>query len=405
MKLQKDKDLARMYVGIDISKEIFDICLMEESGKVIRRLQVKSNLKGFQTLLKSIPEGYAPLFAMETTGSLSGNLEKFLEKHDQTFVKANAFDVSRIREAFSFRQKNDVVDAWVLAQAARLNVLRHSNTTPEFTYLRDILERYFDLDVRNTAIKNQLHADLTETFPEVTRVFSTIEGKACLGILSKYQTPDQYLSASIKEIWQVIRQYNGNASPKKLEKLKDLARTSVAWKKSDYTKKIIESRVREMIIIKEEIALLKDMMNKYMETTFPREMKLLESIPGFGLITSSYLLSVIGDYRRFDMNRDGKGAKRVSSFVGFSVIEYSSGPRKRKFGINKRGNPKLRGILYFAAINAIRLDPALRVKYELKRDKSNGRKALVAIGHLLLRRAYGVLKTGQLYNPAIPQAG
>ena len=105
------------------------------------------------------------------------------------------------------------------------------------------------------------------------------------------------------------------------------------------------------------------------------------------------------------MIRDGKGAKRVSSFVGFGIREYSSGPRSSKGRISKRGDGKLRGFLFMAAFSAIRKDKDIAAYFQEKKQRSGGKNAAVAVAHLLLRRCYGVLKTGRRYNAAIPAAG
>ena len=405
MKLQNNKDLANLYIGIDISKEIFDICLMKDDGIVLKTFQISSNYVVFNGLIDAIPENTDPHFVMESTGPYSGNIEKYLKQMGFRCTVCNAFEISRLREAFSYKVKTDMIDAWVLAQAARMNIIKHSSVESKYTYLRDILERYFDLKNRKIALMNQLHANLVETFPEIDKVFTKIDSKACMVILSKYQSAEQILSVENKDIKAVVNRNGGRISISKIEKLKNLCVKSVAWKTASIYQGIIRSQVKELQIIKEEIESMIIMRQKYIEETFPVEMQLISSVPGMGEITASLMLAVMGDPRRFDLENDGKGAKRVSSFVGFAVEEYSSGPRRSKFGLNKRGNSKLRGMLYMAALSAIRVDPDIAAKFKKKKERSNGRKALVSIGHLLLRRGYGVLKTGKMYNPVIPMTG
>ncbi len=405
MNYQKEKHLATLYVGIDISKEIFDICQMQEDGKVVKAFQITSDRSGFNQLIASIPKGENPLFVIEQTGPYSGNLEYFRDKGGYNYILCNAFEVSRLREVFSYRTKNDVIDAWVLAQAARMNVLKHSSRGFKYTYLRDILERNYDLKDRKTALLNQIQACVVESFPELPKIFKKFQCNACLAILSQYQSPEQILKAEDDEIQEVVRKNNGRISKSKIEKLKKLCAESVAWKNNKIYLQIIKSLVRELQIIKEEIEVTLILLDEYIDDTFPQEIELLKSVPGIGDITACHMLAIVGDHRRFDPENDGKGSKRVSSYAGYGVIEYSSGHRSKRYGLNKRGDSKLRGLLYMAAITAIRVDPDLAKKYGLKKDRSNGKKALVSISHLLLRRGYGVLKTGKMYNQAIPMAG
>ncbi|MCE7736987.1 MAG: IS110 family transposase [Candidatus Heimdallarchaeota archaeon] len=403
MKLQQDKDLASMYVGIDISKKNIDVCQMYVDGKVMNKFRITSDLVGFKQLIKSIPKNEDPLFAMESTGPFSGNLENYLKS--KGYKLCNGFELSRLREAFAYKIKNDDMDAWVLAQAARLNVLKHSSTESEYTYLRDVLERYYDLKDRKTSIVNQLHANLVVTFPEMDEMFYSIASNASIAILEHYQTAEQFLSASNTKIREIVLGNKGKMSISKIEKMKKLCKESVAWKTGRFAREIIKSQIREIQIIMKEIITHLNLLDEYVDLTFPKEIKLLRSVPGVGKITATYMLAVMGDPNRFDPDKDGNGAKRISSFVGFSVIEYSSGARKSKYGLNKRGNSKLRGLLYMAALSAIQQDHDIAKTYTRKRERSSGKKAIVSIGHLLLRRGYGVLKTGKMYNPAIPMAG
>jgi transposase len=95
----------------------------------------------------------------------------------------------------------------------------------------------------------------------------------------------------------------------------------------------------------------------------------------------------------------------VSSFVGFGIREYSSGQRMIKKGISKRGNSRLRGMLYMAAMNAVRLDDGFRASHNrYKEDGGSAKKSLTNIAHTLVRRSYGVLKSGRSYDPKIPVA-
>lgn len=405
MNLIKEKYLATLYVGIDISKEIFDICQMQEDGKVVKTFRIPSNQRGFNQLIDSIPVHNDPLFVIEKTGPYSGNLEYFLNKKEYNYIICNAFEVSRLRDAFSYKTKNDVIDAWVLAQAARLNVLKHSSRGPKYTYLRDILERYYDLKDRKTTLINQLQACVVESFPELPKIIIKFDSNSCLAILLHYQSPGQVLKAGNDEIKEVILKNKGRISMSKIEKLKELCTESVAWKNNEIYLQIIKSLVREVQIIKEEIEIVSMLLGEYIDNTFPQEIDLLKSVPGIGNITACHMLAIMGNHKRFDPKNDGKGSKRISSFVGYGVIEYSSGPRTKRYGLTKRGDSKLRGLLYMAALTAIRVDPDLANKYGLKKGRSNAKKALVSMSHLLLRRCYGVLKSGKKYNPAIPMAG
>ena len=405
MIMMADKVLEWLYVGIDISKKTFDICMMHADGRVSKTLQITSDRQGFAKLVKYLPASTDPVFCMENTGPLAGNLVFYLKERGYDCMLSNPFEVSRLRDAFSASVKNDVIDAFVLAQAARMGVLKHSSKEFEYIYLQDILERYFDLKDRRTALINQLHANLVQTFPEIGEVFSNIGCKAATAILLHYPTPTSLEGVESADLRELVRVAGGRITQKKLELLLQARTTSVAWKQTEVHGRILQSQVRELQILTQEIDMIQNLLDEYTSDKFPAEIQVLQSVPGISQITASQLLAVVGDHHRFDPKHDGRGSKRLSAFAGFGVREYSSGPRKLKSGISKRGNSRLRGLLFMAAFSAIKTDAGIAEIYEYKKERGGGKKATVSISHLLLRRCYGVLKTGKNYNPAIPMAG
>ena len=66
------------------------------------------------------------------------------------------------------------------------------------------------------------------------------------------------------------------------------------------------------------------------------EIKLLQSIPGFGVIVSSTYFSVIGDGRAFGNGRD------AAASLGLVPRQHSSGGKNTLLGISKRGDKYLR---------------------------------------------------------------
>lgn len=121
---------------------------------------------------------------------------------------------------------------------------------------------------------------------------------------------------------------------------------------------------------------------------------LLDTIPGFGDTTIGWLLAEI-DFAAFD---DTKG---LSAFCGLAPQLCSSGSSvAKKARLAKSGAARLRRILYFPALVATRHNPIVRAFYQ--RLLGNGKtkmQALCAAMRKLLSLAYGVLKSGQPFNP------
>ncbi len=78
------------------------------------------------------------------------------------------------------------------------------------------------------------------------------------------------------------------------------------------------------------------------------EFNIISSMPGIGEMTAAMLLGEIGDFTRFD------NANQLNAYVGIDLIRYQSGQYIRGDHINKRGNPKARGLLFLTIRNMLK---------------------------------------------------
>lgn len=127
---------------------------------------------------------------------------------------------------------------------------------------------------------------------------------------------------------------------------------------------------------------------------------LLTSIPGIASKTAVRILGELPGVEQF------ASAKQVSAFAGLSPQQHQSGKSVRgKTRLSKKGNPRLRSALYFPAVSAIKHNPLIKAFAD--RLRSAGKSNMVIIGAVmrkLLHIAYGILKTGQPFNPQINAA-
>lgn len=128
------------------------------------------------------------------------------------------------------------------------------------------------------------------------------------------------------------------------------------------------------------------------ETT--RQVQLLCSIPGVGLITAA---TVLAETNGFDLIRN---KRQLTSYAGLDVREKQSGTSvKGKPRISKRGNKNLRKAMYLPALAAIRHNPRYKAVYaRLVAKHGIKMKAAVAIQRKLLELMYTIYKTQKPYN-------
>jgi transposase len=118
---------------------------------------------------------------------------------------------------------------------------------------------------------------------------------------------------------------------------------------------------------------------------------LLKTISGIGPLTSSALITELGDINRFH------SIKNLSSYVGLIPRVRESGETVHVGGITFRCNTFLRTLLIEASWQAIRMDPALMQYYQKHVINNKGHKVIIKVVRKLLNRISYVMKNRQPY--------
>ena len=137
---------------------------------------------------------------------------------------------------------------------------------------------------------------------------------------------------------------------------------------------------------------------KYYYNTYPelhKEYELLNSIPSFGKRVSNVLISEIykDEYGMYN-------SKRLTAFFGLEIREMESGSSVwSKPRITKFGNPRVRNMLYMAALVAIRHNAQMSDFYLRLVNKGKPKKlALIAVARKLLVVACAILNSQKPYE-------
>ena len=110
-------------------------------------------------------------------------------------------------------------------------------------------------------------------------------------------------------------------------------------------------------------------------------------------------MAKIGDGKQF------KRARQLSSCLGLTAREHSSGGKQRQYGIRKRGDSYLRTLLIHGARSVLRhaarkVDPDPLRRWALRVQARRGANvATVALANTLARIAWAVLAKERHYDP------
>jgi len=120
------------------------------------------------------------------------------------------------------------------------------------------------------------------------------------------------------------------------------------------------------------------------------------SIPGVGPGVRNVLLALIGEQLH------ALSQRKLLAYCGLSPQENQSGKFKGRTMLNKAGDPRIRQILYMAALRAVSPRGILHDYFQrLKRGGKHGKSALVHVMRKLLYLIQALVKSGKPFDRAM----
>jgi transposase len=124
---------------------------------------------------------------------------------------------------------------------------------------------------------------------------------------------------------------------------------------------------------------------------YQKQVTLVRSVPGIGLITAMIILTELETINRFS-NLD-----KMCGYIGLVPSTKSSGEKERTGDITPRGHSVLRSAIIESSWTAIRNDPSLMRSYLSYIKRMDQNKAIVKIAKKLLSRIRFVLTNNKPY--------
>lgn len=244
---------------------------------------------------------------------------------------------------------------------------------------------------------NQIRCLLDEYFPEYGSVFVDFLGRASLYVLEHMPFPRDILAVSAEELAEELkRASNRRVGLKRALRLQEAARDSVG-----VTEGLEAARLRLKQLL-DEVKFWKDRLTETesaMADALQRTglSKYLLSVPGIGVVLAASFLGEIGDPGRYQDSR------QIRKLAGLNLVEESSGQKKGKSEISKRGRPGLRSVLYQMAMTIASKNTQFRALYRYFISRSENplkpKQALIALGCKLVRVLWTLIKEKRLWDP------
>jgi transposase len=331
-------------IGIDLAKSVFQVCAVNQQGKVVFNRQVRRTK--LMALLIQYPEAVIAMEACSGSNYWGRELEQkgmavrlIPPQHVKPFVKGN---------------KNDRNDAFAITEAARRPHLRY--VRPRTLAQTDLIQvhRVLDRQVRQrTALINQIRGFLCEYGVIVARGKERL-WHALPGVLEE---ADNGLTPSARELVAELRQ--------------------------------------EWTNLEQAIGRLEKQIKSQSQTD--EAARRLMQIKGVGERISTAAVAYAGNGQSY------RNGRHFAANLGLVPKEHSSGGKQQLGGMTKRGNRYLRRLLIQGAWAVVRYaersqDRLSRWAVELIRRRGK-HKAVVAVANKMARIIWSMLYHRTEYRP------
>ena len=340
-----------VYVGIDVHRKRSQVAVVDEGGEVLANRNVPNGVKPILKVIGGLPPGTPAAFeAAFGTGWLVELLKDY--GFDPHLVHP-----LRCKAIASARLKNDKVDAAILGQLLRADLLPEAwIAPPEVRQLRALLRHRAQLVRLRTLLRNRIHAVLADYGHDRPSGCWSGPGRAWMASLQLPAVSREVVDDDLALI-DALETVTGRLD----------------WE--------IHQRAR----------------------SDPR-VKVLTQLPGVGPFTALVILAEVGDISRFG------SARKLASWAGLTPTVRGS-DRVAHYGhISKQGSVWLRWVLCEAAQTAKR-SPQFAAGYQAIATRRGKKIATTAVARKLLTRAWHLLTDAEhaaATQPAAasaPQAG
>jgi transposase len=410
MKQKQNQRITRinektLVVGADIAKKIHVARAVDfrgiELGKECTFSNDQEGLTKLATWMKDLQQVQDKaeiIFGVEPTGHYWFPLAAYLQDEGIKVVLVNPHHVNKSKELEDNSQtKSDYKDAKVIADLIRNGHYSEANLpTAAFADLRILMNLREKVVESSNQVKARIHNWFDRFFPEYPQVFKDWSGKASLMTLHQFPIPQDITSIGARgvlEHWK--KEIKQGVGIKRAEKLYKAATTSIGL-----TEGIVAARI-ELVTLLEQFKLYTEQIETIMEKVMnildeiPGTIEML-SIPGVGVVTIAGFLAEVGDLSKYDHGQ------QIIRLAGLNLTENSSGKRKGKTGISKRGRSRLRGILFRCIMPLVAKNEEFKAlhKYYTTRSQNALKKkqSLIALCGKLIRVLYTLGTKQKHYN-------
>ncbi|MBK6957479.1 MAG: IS110 family transposase [Nitrosomonas sp.] len=369
--------LYKRVIGLDVHQAQITACaLIEECDGLIRieQRQFGTFKKDRRALAQWVVQLQPDEVVMESTGIYWKSPYAALEAADIRAKVVNARHVKNVPG-----RKTDINDAQWLATLSRAGLLRASFIPPaKMRELRLIARQRQKLTGQLASEKNRLHKILADGGIRLGVVVSDVHGQSARAMIK---------ALIANKMPQEVLKFASRRLKASREELFDALQGEL----TESHRFVLNELMQHIEEIEQRIARFDQRLLAGLESEH-NWLVLLQTLPGVDLIGAAMLLVEIGN------NMDAFGsADRLCSWVGICPGNNESAG-KHKSGRTRKGNAYVRRLLCEFAHAASRTTSAFKAKFSSLIVRRGYKRAIVALGHKILRTIFFMFKRRQHYR-------
>ena len=365
--------------GMDVHRDHVTACIasgpLDRAKEILIVQEFSTMTSDLRNLSSWLKDHNVETVAMESTGIYWKPIFNILEDGFNVIL-ANAKHVKNVPGL-----KTDKRDARWLARLLRYGLVPASFIPPRnIRELRDLTRTRRKMVGEMTREKNRVQKILQDANIKLSSVMSKVFG-----------VTGEVLMRALLENDELNPDDIASLAKGKLKKKVDLLVKAVDGNVTEHHRFLLTMHFEHIDFLAKQIAIFDEKIYQKLEP-YEKKFKLVQSEPGINEVNAASVIAEIGvDMSRFpDENH-------LSSWSAICPGNNESAG-KRKSGKTRRGNNYLKAALTEAAWAASRTkDTALREKYQNIARRRGKKRAIVAIGHQILKDVYRILSTGEPY--------
>lgn len=370
--------ICKRVAGLDVHKKMIvaTVLLEESEGQLFEETCEFGTLPRDLAALEAwLSSHQIELTVMESTGVYWKDIHAVLEKAHLNVLIVNAKHIKQVPG-----RKTDVTDSQWLASLARCGLLKGSFIPEEPLRELRLLTRYrVKLQRMIASEKNRLHKTLDASGLRLGVIVSDLSGISARAVIN---------GLIHQEDAEVIFSQLRGVVKKKKELLAQLIEKPLSAAQRFLLQRIL-SHMQAMEEEREAIdAMIRELAKPYMDYCH-----ILETIPGIDFISAVTLVAEFG----VDMKQFGSQATQFCSWAGMCPGNNESAG-KRKSGKTRKANTYVRSMLCEISHAAIKTKSQFKDKYQTLVIRKGHKKAIVAIGHKILRVIFNLFTQKKHYQ-------